>query len=211
MSNRLGLEFLTPPGQLTVRMLAPLGGIALVELDLNPQELLLKAGDTAELLLPDTPSEKSHYWYYDPKDEHENKVRERENFAYDFPELTDIANDVTLAMDDVFAPLFEATEWVSTRPQVGFFAQRRVKFTDNHYDADTFTAWFGASAPGLSINVNGVWVPVDNVPPGHALLWRGPLLTGLNEATGKIEPLPAIRHKAVYRSKQRRHVLLGWD
>lgn len=200
-----GWELLTQKDALLERISEPLGGLALVETGVDAHQLIDFVAAHADSAIGETKSEASVYWFHDGPRATSN--RGSSGLKTVFPTQVRRANAIHRAAYDILVPLQDALipeqGFAAGTNSVAIAATRRSQSTRNHTDYDLVTMWLGASEPALQVLNNGEWMPIDDVPVGHALVWRGDVAEAENQ---KLEP---IKHFAAYRSVIRRIVLLA--
>lgn len=208
----VGWQFSVTPEAVVDRLADPLGGIALVETGVNIHPTLHAVSDQASVIIrkefeernkerspkPDfnPRSEAYHHWSGSSLSPYIRGATSR------LRELCVVAREIRKPINDQLRPNNVYPPIKDTQPRI--VASRRSSSTPNHVDgADVSTLWFGATKPGLQILHNGEWIPIDDVPSGHAFIWRG---DSAYNGTSFLDP---TRHNPVYRSMTRRVVALA--
>jgi hypothetical protein len=172
------------------------GGLALVEVNARPRELVKNLGNAAANLAVAADNKRVIY---------ANQGQGSDSsLSNSLPEFADDIQGLMLALSEVITPTTKALCGVAEKEaRLQFIYGYRHRHT-GHVDEGIVTAWCGADKPGFFVVINGEKVFIPSIPEGHVLLMRG------ENASGHIN-MPGIRHGAVYRSsKVRRAVLLGY-
>lgn len=191
----IGWNFKVDQSGIADVMSDPNGGLALVEVDAQPRELITNLGNAAANLATVTDNNRVLY---------ANQSPDSGGWLSDnLPELKNDIEELMLALPEVMTPAAVALGGIGekmARFQFIFGLRHRHK---GHIDEGSVVAWCGADKPGFFVVKDGERIPIPSIPEGHVLLMRGENLSGPD--------LPGIKHGVVYRSsKVRRAVLLGY-
>jgi hypothetical protein len=195
--NWVGWDFKTDYGDIAEVMLDPGGGLALVEVDAKPKELVAKLGaaaaadlayiaDNARCLYAEQSSEAGGNW-----------------MSKNFPALAEDIEQFRRTLPDVMSSAVDTLGgWMHDEARLQFIYGLRHRH-NGHVDDGVLTAWCGADQPGFFVVRDGKKIQIPEIPESHVLLMRGENASGPD--------LPGLRHGVVYRSsKVRRAVLLGY-
>lgn len=194
-SDWIGWNFKVDQSGIADIMSSPYGGLALVEVDARPRELVTNLGNAAAKLTTVTDSNRVFY---------ANQGSSSGSWlSNNIPELTNDIQKLMQVLPEVMSPATAALGGMAAnvaRLQFIFGLRHRHK---GHIDEGSVVAWCGADRPGFFVVKDGERIPIPSIPEGHVLLMRGENVSGPN--------LPGIKHGVVYRSsKVRRAVLLGY-
>lgn len=194
-----GWAFQVEPDQVTDVMTDPDGGLALVEIEVDPRGLL---ADLHEAFL-DLPE-----WYHAHNSIHfgENTCAQgtplhNEGLTFDahLPEFSDRIYAFSEALRLVMSPACDVLAPEVPRYQSALLIAKRRLRQNGHLDFSIIEAWGGATHAGFSVQRNGERIHLDGLPEHHALLMRG------REAT-----MAGVKHGAQYgKRNEHRITLLG--
>jgi hypothetical protein len=207
-----GWQLKTEPNHVLERIADPLGGLILVETGVDAGGVISTIGKNVDELVGPTKSEATLIWsHWDRRDSQGEPTYEKDltNLLVD---STSVLDDLVVAVSEIIKPIIGEfkpnlpSDCSISESTIMIAADRRSQLRPSHTDFDIVTAWLGATKPALKVfnEANQEWLPIDDVPSGYALFWRGAL--AYNDDKVQLSP---IRHYAQYRSVIRRVVMLG--
>lgn len=194
------------------RFAEPLGGLALVETGVDTRSALHSIEQEIDGYVGPTKSEAGITWIHWIHFDTEGNPIYDDGLATLLKDKLSVLDDALQATIEISKPIIDTFKpnvpilRSISDPGILIHAERRSQLRPSHIDFDIVTMWLGATKPGLKVfdTKRQDWLTIDNVPAGHALLWRGDVVY-----TDDQEYLEPVRHYAQYRSVARRITMIS--